>query len=102
MKIKLTALCLLTAASLGVTGGCKEKSPAEKAVDKVKGTTEKVSDAVTDGIKSVGKGAENAYDKTKDAVKGGAQAVTDGVKKGVEKTGEAFDKAGEKVKEIGK
>jgi hypothetical protein len=102
MKIKLTALCLLTAASLGVTGGCKEKSPAEKAIEKVKGTTEKVSDAVADGFKSIGEGAEHAYDKTKDAVKDGAQAVSDGVKKGVEKTGEAFDQAGEKVKELGK
>ena len=102
MNLERTALCLLMAASLVLIGGCKEKSSTEKAVDKVKGTAEKASDTVTDGIKSVGKGAGNAYDKTKDAVKDGAQAVTDGVKKGVEKTGEAFDKAGEKIKELGK
>ncbi len=102
MNIERNALCLLTAVSLMLAAGCKEKSPTEKAIDKVKGTTGKASDAVTDGIKSVGKGAENAYDKTKEAVKGGAQVVTDGVKKGVEKTGEAVDKAGEKIKEFGK
>ena len=96
------ALCLLAAASLFLIAGCKEKTSTEKAVDKVKGAAEKTSDAVTDGIKSVEKGAEKAYDKSKDAVKSGAQAVTDGVKKGVEKTGEAFDKAGEKIKELGK
>jgi len=95
MKLERTTLFLLAAASLVLSAGCKEKSPTEKAVDKVKGTTERASDAVTDGIKSVGKGAETAYDKTKDAVKEGADAVKDGVKKGVEKTGE-------KVKELGK
>jgi hypothetical protein len=102
MHLERTALCLLMAVSLVLIAGCKEKTPMEKAVDKVKGTTEKTSDAVTDAAKKVGEGAEKAYDKTKDAVKDGAQAVTDGVKKGVEKTGEAFDKAGEKIKELGK
>jgi len=102
MTIERKALCLLTAASLILIAGCKEKTSTEKAVDKVKGTAEKTSDAVTDGVKKVGEGAEKAYDKTEDAVKSGAEAVTDGVKKGVEKTGEAFDKAGEKIKEFGK
>ena len=102
MTIERKALCLLTAASLVLVAGCKEKSSTDQAADKVKGTAEKTSDAVTDGVKKVGEGAEKAYDKTKDAVQSGAQAVTDGVKKGVEKTGEAFDKAGGKIKELGK
>lgn len=102
MKLTRLILCPFAIAGLVLFSGCKEKSPIEKAGDKLKNTTGKATDTVTDGIKAVGDGAQKAYDTTKDAVKDGAHAVSDGVKKGVEKTGEAFEKAGEKIKELGK
>ena len=64
-------LPLLIASLLAFALGCKEKSPAEKAVD-----------------------------STKEAVKDGAEAVKDGAKKTGEAIKEGAEKVGEKAKEV--
>src|SRR5262245_55147444 len=95
MKIKPAVLLLTTVIALSLVTGCKEKTPTEKATEKVETTADKTANAVKDGAKKVTDGAEKAYDKTKEAVKDGAQAV----KGGVQKAGDAIKEGAQKTEE---
>ena len=72
-RMKNLLFASLMVLALLAAGGCKEKTPAEKAADAI----------------------DKTFNKAKDGVKDGVDAVKDGAKK----AGEAVEKAGEKVKE---
>src|SRR4051812_13310894 len=57
------------AITLIAASGCKEKSPAEKAGEKIDKAVENTKDATKKGVEKVGDAAEKAGDKVKDATR---------------------------------